>query len=219
MQPTRPARRHSSRAAAAAPATRRADQIARIYADSHHELRRNVASALRSDPQTIQDACSHAWTQLLSHPDIDVTTSRCSILRWLTTTATRQAWRLQQLRRLPARGDELRRLRILRSRPRTSTPGSQRHPDPRLRPCVKLARTIRRHRDGTSPRSASASPTAASKASTAASASSATAASASAPRHPSSPSSTSAARRSSSIFLDDVPPPQLDRSTGKSAVG
>jgi len=56
-------------------------------------------------PRTIDDACSHAWAHLLSRPSVDVGAERCSILRWLTTTATRYAWRPQQKGRMPARAD------------------------------------------------------------------------------------------------------------------
>lgn len=105
MQHTSPAPRGERHAPVAALATSRADELARVYADSRHELRRHVATATRTDPQTIDDACSHAFTQLLSHPNIDLRAARWSILRWLTSTATREAWRLQDLRRLPARAD------------------------------------------------------------------------------------------------------------------
>jgi DNA-directed RNA polymerase specialized sigma24 family protein len=104
VQPTDPARRDGRRADAAR-ALSRADHIARLYADSAADLQRYVAAATCTDEQTIEDACSHAWAQLLSHPSIDLHAARWSLLRWLTTTATREAWRLHELRRLAARAD------------------------------------------------------------------------------------------------------------------
>jgi hypothetical protein len=98
----RTGRRATSRSAAAA-ATSRGDEIAAIYAHCDHDLRRYVASCTRSDPQTLQDACSYARAQLLSHPDVDVRAAPANVLRWLTRTATREAWRLHQWRRLHQR--------------------------------------------------------------------------------------------------------------------
>jgi DNA-directed RNA polymerase specialized sigma24 family protein len=98
-------RRGDGRAAAAAAASSRADAIAAIYPDTHSELRGYVTAATRTDALTIDDACSHAWAQLLSHPDVDVATDRCSIVRWLKTTAIREAWRLHEQRRLPGRAE------------------------------------------------------------------------------------------------------------------
>jgi RNA polymerase sigma factor (sigma-70 family) len=104
MQYTSPGRRGARRAAAAAAASR-GDEIARFYSEHADELRAYVASITRTDPQTIEDACSHAWTQLLSHPTIDPGVARHSTLRWLTTTAAREAWRLHKLRDVAARAD------------------------------------------------------------------------------------------------------------------
>jgi hypothetical protein len=100
MQRTSPGPRGARRAAAAAAS--RAEQIARIYTEHADELHAYVTSITRTDPQTIEDACSHAWTQLLSHPAIDLEAARSGTLRWLTTTAAREAWRLHKLRVAPA---------------------------------------------------------------------------------------------------------------------
>jgi DNA-directed RNA polymerase specialized sigma24 family protein len=104
MQRTSPGRRGARRAAAAAAASR-AEQIARIYTEHADELHAYVTSITRTDPQTIEDACSHAWTQLLSHPAIDLEAAHSNTLRWLTTTAAREAWRLHKLRLAPAHAD------------------------------------------------------------------------------------------------------------------
>ena len=58
------------------------------------ELRRRVAWRAHADPQTVEDACSHAWLQLLTHPSVDLTSPDWSVLGWLTQTATREARRL-----------------------------------------------------------------------------------------------------------------------------
>ena len=104
MARTPTTRRGYGRAAATTQSSR-SDTIAAIYSDSNSELRGYVAAATRTDPLTIDDACSHAWAQLLSHPDVDLATERHSIVRWLTTTAIREAWRLHEQRRLPARDE------------------------------------------------------------------------------------------------------------------
>ena len=103
MQRTRPDRRDTSRAGAAAVPASRAEQITRIYREHADHLRAYVARTAHTDPQTIEDACAHAWTQLLTHPHIDITDPPARTLRWLTTTATREAWRLhiQQPARTP----------------------------------------------------------------------------------------------------------------------
>jgi DNA-directed RNA polymerase specialized sigma24 family protein len=103
--PRTPSTRRGHGRAAAMAARSRADAIAAIYADTHSEVRGHVAAATRTDPLTIDDACSHAWAQLLSHPAIDLASERHSIVRWLTTTAIREAWRLHEQRCLPARDE------------------------------------------------------------------------------------------------------------------
>jgi DNA-directed RNA polymerase specialized sigma24 family protein len=77
----------------------------RLYTDHADELRARLARITRTDPHTIEDAYAHAWTQLLSHPDIDLAAARASTLRWLTTTAAREAWRLHKQRCATARAD------------------------------------------------------------------------------------------------------------------
>ena len=78
----------------------RADQIAALYAADHDLLTNIVARRANVDAQTLEDACSHAWMQLLRHPSIDLDTEpRHRIIGWLTTTATREAWRLNERQR------------------------------------------------------------------------------------------------------------------------
>ena len=83
------------------PTTSRDQQIAALYAAEHDHLRNLVARHVHNvDEPTIEDACSHAWTQLLRHPTVDIDHAAAhSILRWLNTTAVRHAWRLCEIQR------------------------------------------------------------------------------------------------------------------------
>jgi DNA-directed RNA polymerase specialized sigma24 family protein len=72
----------------------RNDEIAALHRMHAGELRRRVAWRTHADPQTVEDACSHAWLQLLTHPSVDLTSPDWSVLGWLTLTATREARRL-----------------------------------------------------------------------------------------------------------------------------
>ncbi|MGI8730597.1 MAG: RNA polymerase sigma factor [Solirubrobacteraceae bacterium] len=51
-----------------------------------------------ADDHTIEDACSFAWLQLLTHPAVDLGPEHARLLAWLTQTATREAWRLAAAR-------------------------------------------------------------------------------------------------------------------------
>ena len=45
----------------------------RRHAPQHaRELERRVARRAQAEPQTIEDACSYAWLQLLTHPSVDL---------------------------------------------------------------------------------------------------------------------------------------------------
>jgi len=76
----------------------RNDQIAALHRTHAGELRPRVAWRSRADPQTVEDACSHAWLQLLTDPSVDLASPDWSVLGWLTLTATREARRLQSRR-------------------------------------------------------------------------------------------------------------------------
>jgi len=77
------------------PSTERLQHIAAMYAKHSAELldlvRRRASGA---QPATIDDACSFAWTQLISAEHIDVRPPRWGALAWLTTTAMRTAWQI-----------------------------------------------------------------------------------------------------------------------------
>jgi DNA-directed RNA polymerase specialized sigma24 family protein len=68
----------------------RCERIAALYRARARELERRVARRAHADPQTIEDACSYAWLQLLTHPAVDVGAPSHLLLGWLTKTATRE---------------------------------------------------------------------------------------------------------------------------------
>lgn len=76
----------------------RNDEIAALHRTHAGELRRRVAWRAHADPQTVEDACSHAWLQLLTHPSVDLASPDWRLLGWLAQTATREAGRLQRRR-------------------------------------------------------------------------------------------------------------------------
>jgi DNA-directed RNA polymerase specialized sigma24 family protein len=77
------------------PSSDRLQQIAAMYAKHADELRDLVRRrAGGAHGATIDDACSFAWTQLITAEHIDVRPPRWSALAWLTTTAMRKAWEM-----------------------------------------------------------------------------------------------------------------------------
>jgi hypothetical protein len=93
------------------PSTQRLQQIATMYSSHHDQLRAVVYRRGSQNLQVVEDACSHAWTQLLATEQIDVRPPRCVALGWVTTTvgcaqlggtvggAVRHAWMLGQTQR------------------------------------------------------------------------------------------------------------------------
>lgn len=71
---------------------RREQQITALHEQHNPQLHRNVAAAVRSDPQTIQDACAFAWLQLFTHESVRLNTP--DVCGWLFRVAQREAWRL-----------------------------------------------------------------------------------------------------------------------------
>jgi len=80
-------------------ATARNEQIAAMHREHARQLERRVERRARASPETIEDACSFAWLQLLTHTCIDLDAPSWRALGWLTRTATREAWRLEDRRR------------------------------------------------------------------------------------------------------------------------
>lgn len=76
----------------------RADQIAALHREHALRLVQRVARRAHADDHTIEDACSFAWVQLLTHPTVDLGLQHAHALGWLTQTATREAWRLAAAR-------------------------------------------------------------------------------------------------------------------------
>src|SRR6266545_2266066 len=78
----------------------RSAALATFYAGHAAVLERAVARRVSAPAVTIADACQTAWAILVPRPD--VTLDACG-LSWLTTVATREAWRLASTtRELPA---------------------------------------------------------------------------------------------------------------------
>ena len=73
-------------------------RIAALHREEALWLERRVARLARADPLTIEDACSFAWLQLLTHMSVDLGPPSHGALGWLTMTATREAWRLEARR-------------------------------------------------------------------------------------------------------------------------
>ena len=85
---------YTNRPTSGASSSARNAQIAAMHGEYAGELQRRVARRAHADPQTIEDACSHAWLQLLTHHSVDLGPPDWGVLGWLTQTATREAWRL-----------------------------------------------------------------------------------------------------------------------------
>jgi Sigma-70 region 2 len=91
-----------------APSTDRLAQLATLYVKHDAQLLRLVRRRVAAQPATAADACSYAWAQLLAAEHIDLTVP-WGPLAWLTTTAVREAWRLNELewRATPLSHDDL----------------------------------------------------------------------------------------------------------------
>jgi len=76
----------------------RLDRIAVMHREHARELERRVARRARAEPQTIEDACSFAWMQLITHRSIDLDGPSYGALAWITRTAVHEAWRLEARR-------------------------------------------------------------------------------------------------------------------------
>jgi len=94
------------------PSSDRLEQIADMYATHRDQLQRVVRARGSASDAIAQDACSHAWMQLLTHEHVDVGPPRWGALAWLTQTAVREAWRFDNRERrahgfVPEDTDEL----------------------------------------------------------------------------------------------------------------
>jgi RNA polymerase sigma factor (sigma-70 family) len=66
---------------------------AQLYRSFAARLEQTVRVRVHAPREVIEDACHHAWTQLINQGD-DV--SRDSMFSWLATTAVRHAWKLNR---------------------------------------------------------------------------------------------------------------------------
>ena len=89
---------HDNRHEPRATSTARGDQIAALHRAHARGLERRIARGTRADAQTIEDACSFAWLQLLTHASVDLGPPPAAALAWLALAATREAWRLKARR-------------------------------------------------------------------------------------------------------------------------
>jgi DNA-directed RNA polymerase specialized sigma24 family protein len=69
----------------------RSEQIATFYAQHAARLRRIVAGAVRTNTDTIEDACQTAWTILIRRDDVTLDDRGAA---WLTKVAIHEAFRL-----------------------------------------------------------------------------------------------------------------------------
>jgi RNA polymerase sigma factor (sigma-70 family) len=64
---------------------------AQLYRTLAPRVERIVRLHVRAAPEVIEDACHHAWTKLINDgQEVD----RGAVVSWLTTTAVREAWKL-----------------------------------------------------------------------------------------------------------------------------
>jgi DNA-directed RNA polymerase specialized sigma24 family protein len=91
-----------------APSTDRLQQLAALYIKHDAQLLSVVRRRVAAQPATAADACAHAWAELLAAEHIDLSVP-WGPLAWLTTTAIRQAWRLNAIewRATPLSHDDL----------------------------------------------------------------------------------------------------------------
>jgi RNA polymerase sigma factor (sigma-70 family) len=91
---------------------------AELYRSLAAKLERTVRVQVHAPREVIEDACHHAWTQLINHGDA---VNRDAAFSWLATTAVRHAWKLNRRERrelsLEARADEFGEIPILSPTP------------------------------------------------------------------------------------------------------
>ena len=91
---------------------------AQLYRALATRLEQTVRGRVHAPREVIEDACHHAWTQLINHGD---GINRDAAFSWLATTAVRHAWKLRQRERrelsLEATENELGELAIPSSAP------------------------------------------------------------------------------------------------------
>lgn len=79
-------------------------RIAALYARYHQPLSHQVYHQGSANRAIVEDACSFAWMQLITHETVQLDPMPFA---WMLTVAKRQAWNLQR-RELPTDPDDLR---------------------------------------------------------------------------------------------------------------
>lgn len=69
----------------------RTGELAAFYESHQRQLEWIVARHVGASGTIVEDACQTAWMTLCAHPEVDLHDQRA--LRWLVTTATREAWK------------------------------------------------------------------------------------------------------------------------------
>lgn len=86
---------------------------AQLYRSLAARLEQTVRIQVHAPREVIEDACHHAWTQLINHGD---RVNRDAMFSWLATTAVRHAWKLNRRERrelsLEAAAEDLGELQI-----------------------------------------------------------------------------------------------------------
>ena len=117
--PQREGAMHTDRQDPTSTASARNEQLAAVHREHARQFERCVAHRARASPETIEDACSFSWLQLLTHTSIDLDAPSWRALGWLMQTATREAWRLEDRRRRDGLPDHVALERELRVREQT----------------------------------------------------------------------------------------------------
>jgi RNA polymerase sigma factor (sigma-70 family) len=85
--------------------TDRPNMIAAFYAEHGRTVRRLVTRRVHHvSAPVVEDACQNAWLALLRHQDVELGSGTVG---WLTTVATREAWRLSSRRDLVVDAEQL----------------------------------------------------------------------------------------------------------------
>jgi RNA polymerase sigma factor (sigma-70 family) len=69
---------------------------AQLYRSLATRLEQTVRVRVHAPPEVIEDACHHAWTQLINQGE---GVNRDAMFSWLATTAVRHAWKLNRRER------------------------------------------------------------------------------------------------------------------------
>ncbi|MDP8968652.1 MAG: hypothetical protein M3N04_08630 [Actinomycetota bacterium] len=76
--------------------TERLEAIAAMYVRHDNDLHRLVMARGSQNPQIVDDACAHGWTQLVAGEHIDLRPPRWQARAYVTTCALRHAWLLNR---------------------------------------------------------------------------------------------------------------------------